>query len=71
MKRLSLVTTRVLTDEAYEEYKSHAPLPFDWEELEKKGKTQITSEFTGGKVTTVVMLEEVKDDQTREIKEDN
>jgi len=62
MKKLSLVTIRILTDEAYEEYKDHAPLPFDWEELESKGKTKIASEFDGGKVVTMIMLEEVKDD---------
>ena len=62
-KKLTLITIRIITDEGYEEYKNHAPLPFDWEELEKKGKTQITSEFTGGKVTTVVMLEEVEDEK--------
>ena len=65
MRKLTLLTVRILTDEEYVKYKDYAPLPFDWEELESKGKTEIVSEFNGGKVVTMVMLEEVEDDKKR------
>jgi len=39
---LTLQTSRILTEEELEAYKRITPLPINWRELEKTGKTEVT-----------------------------